>query len=120
VTHNAGHIASIGVAVYLAGEERVTCPNGTFMLHGVTNSPPPNQAFGAKWYREIHDGILDDESKINAILAERTSLSMEQLAATAETERKIDVETAISDGIAHQVAAVEIPEGVPVITVQTE
>jgi hypothetical protein len=50
VTHNAGHAASIGVAVFLAGEDRITCPNGSFMLHGVTSLPPANQSFGARWF----------------------------------------------------------------------
>lgn len=120
VTHNAGNVASIGVAIYVAGEERLTCANGTFLLHGVTNTPPPNQPFGAKWFRETHDGILADEARINSILAERTSLTAEQLAAHAETERKIDAETALTDGIAHRIEDIDIPQGVPVLTVPTD
>lgn len=119
VTHNAGDVASIGVALYLAGEERLTCPNATFLTHAVTHTPPPNQPFGAKWFRETHDGILADETRINAILAERTSLTPEQLAASAETERKIDAETAVTDGIAHRIQDIDIPEVVPVLTVST-
>jgi len=88
VTHNAGDVASIGVAIYVAGEERLTCRNGASMLHGVTNTPPPNPPFGARWYRETHDSILADEARINAILAERTSLTAEQLAAHAETSER--------------------------------
>lgn len=118
-THNAGDVASIGVAVYLAGEERITCSNSTFLTHAVSNTPPPNQSFGAKWFRETHDNILADEGRINAILAERTSLTTDQLAASAENERQIDAEAAVSDGIAHRIEDIDVPEGVPVLTVPT-
>jgi ATP-dependent protease ClpP protease subunit len=87
VTHNAGDVASIGLAVYLAGEERLTCANSSFLTHGVTNTPPPGQPFGAKWFSDTHTAILEDESRINAILAERTSLTADQLAASSERSR---------------------------------
>jgi len=119
VTHNVGNVASIGVAVYLAGDKRLACPNTTFVTHGVTNEPPPNQAFGAKWFRERHDGILADEATINSILAERTALNLEELAALAETEQTKDASTAVAEGIAHKIEDVDIPEGVPVLTVPT-
>ncbi len=119
VTHNSGNVASIGVAVYLAGEERLTCPNSSFVTHGVTNEPPPSQAFGAKWFRERHDGILADEAKINDILVERTSLTVEGLARFAETEQTKDAAAAVDEGIAHKIEDIDIPEGVPVLTVPT-
>ena len=42
-----------------------------------------------------------------------------QLAAHAETERKIDAETALTDGIAHRIEDIDIPQGAPVLTVRT-
>jgi ATP-dependent Clp protease, protease subunit len=117
VTHNTGNVASIGVAVYLAGDERLTCPHSSFLLHGVTNQPPEGQAFGAKWYREQHDGILTSEKKINAVLAEQTALTEQQLAKFAETEQTKDAEAAVKDGIAHRIEDVDIPDDAYVYTV---
>jgi ATP-dependent Clp protease, protease subunit len=117
VTHNTGSVASIGVAVYLAGDERLAAPDSTFLLHGVTNEPPGGQAFPAKWFREQHDSILGSEKKINAILAERTKLTENRLAKASEEETTTDADQAVKDGIAHRVELVDIPENVFVITV---
>jgi ATP-dependent Clp protease, protease subunit len=117
ITHNTGHIASIGVAVYLAGEERIAAPNSTFLLHGVTNQVPGEQQLSAKWFREQHDSIVSSERKINAILAERTSLDEEQLALCSETEQTKDAGAAVKDGIAHRIEPISIPEEAVVHTV---
>jgi ATP-dependent Clp protease protease subunit len=117
MTHNTGNVASIGVAVYLAGDERLACPHSTFLLHGVTNEVPPNQAFGAKWFREQHDNMLASEKKINAILADRTKLTEKQLARFAETEQTKDAEAAVKNGIAHRIEDIDIPKDAYVYTV---
>jgi ATP-dependent protease ClpP protease subunit len=120
ITHNTGSVASIGVAVYLAGEERLACANSTFFTHGVTNTPPPGQGFGAKWFRETHDSIIADQEQINRIMGERTSLDEEELNKRAEVDQTTDPETAVAEGIAHRIAEVEIPpDAAYVLTVQT-
>jgi ATP-dependent Clp protease protease subunit len=119
VTHNAGDVASIGVAVYLAGVERLVCPKAKFLTHGVTQTPPPGQPLGAKWLRETLAGVLGDEDRLNAILAERTSLTTDQLAESIEAEQTTNAETAVTQGIAHRVEDIDIPEDVPVLTVPT-
>lgn len=119
VTHNTGNVASIGVAVYLAGEERIACPHSSFLLHGVTNQTD-GQAYGAKWFREQHDSILVSETKINAVLAERTALTEGQLATFSESEQTKDANAAVEDGIAHRIEDVVIPPEAYVHTVQIE
>jgi ATP-dependent Clp protease protease subunit len=116
VTHNTGNVASIGVAVYLAGEERLTCPNSTFLLHGVTTGVEDGE-HRAKWFREQHDSMLATEQKINAILAERTALSEEELAAFAETEETKHAAESVDAGIAHRIADVDIPDEAYVHTI---
>lgn len=116
VTHNTGNVASIGVAVYLAGEERLTCPNSSFHLHGVTTTVDEGD-YQAKWFREQHDTALATERKINAILAERTSLSETELAAFAETEETKDAAEAVEVGIADRIEDVEIPDEAYVHTI---
>lgn len=120
VTHNTGSVASIGVAVYLAGDERLAAPNSTFLLHGVTNETPGGQAFAAKWFREQHDSILASEKKINAVLAENTKLTEKRLAKALEEETTVDAETAVKDGIAERIEPVQIPPEAVVVTVAIE
>lgn len=116
VTHNTGNVASIGVAVYLAGAERLTCKNSTFFLHGVKRGVDEGE-FEARWFREALDAMKASETKINAILAERTDLTKTQLAAFAQTEETKNAKEAVEVGIAHHVKDVEIPQGAIVHTV---
>jgi ATP-dependent Clp protease, protease subunit len=116
VTHNTGNVASIGVAVYLAGEERLTSKHSSFLLHGVSHQTEDG-AHGAKWFREQHDGLLASEAKINAVLAERTKLTVKQLARFSEVEQTKDEKTAVDDGIAHRIEDVVIPDDALVHTV---
>jgi ATP-dependent Clp protease protease subunit len=116
VTHNTGHVASIGVAIYLAGDERLTSSHSTFLLHGVSQHAD-DQPHGAKWYREQHDSLIASETQINAVLAERTSLTAKQLAKFSETEQTKDEKEAVKDGIAHRIEDVVIPDEAFVHTV---
>jgi Protease subunit of ATP-dependent Clp proteases len=117
VTHNIGTVASIGVPVYLAGEERIACPHSHFMLHGATSQVPAQQDFGAKWFREQHDSLLAGEARTNAILADRTNLSDDELAVRSETEQTLDADAAVEHGIAHKIEDVNIPEDAFIYTV---
>jgi len=109
VTHNAASVASIGVALYLAGEERLACPGSTFVLHGVTFEAYAGQLFDAAGLRERRESVLADEAKINAILGERTSLDAERLQRVAESEQTMGAEQAVEDGVAHRIEEIEIP-----------
>ncbi len=118
VTHNTSDVMSIGVAVYLAGDERLVCPDAKFLTHGVTHRTT-GQAFGAQWFGDTRKLILADEAKINAILADRTSLSLDELDAAAGTEHTHDADAAIANGIAHRKEDVDIPADALVLTVTT-
>jgi ATP-dependent Clp protease protease subunit len=116
ITHNMGHIASAGVVVYLAGQERLTCPHSTFLLHGVTRSVAEGD-FEAAWFRESLDDILATEAKTNAILSDRTRLTQKQLERFRESEETKGPEEAVKCGIAHRIADIDIPDDAVVYTV---
>jgi ATP-dependent Clp protease, protease subunit len=109
VTHNTGTVASIGVAVYLAGDERRACPGSSFYSHGVSSSVTPGEQLNSGRLKEIQQGIDADQATINRILGERTQLDEDELNRRSESETTIDPETAVDEGIAHFVADVEIP-----------
>lgn len=116
VTHNTGNVASIGVSIFLAGDERLACANSTFLLHGITNEVPASQAFGARWFRERHDAMLDNEARINQIIAERSKLKKAQLTKYAEVEETLDAQAAVDAGIAHRIEEIQIPPDATVLT----
>ncbi|HXR30935.1 MAG TPA: hypothetical protein VN752_07325 [Solirubrobacterales bacterium] len=97
--------------------ERVFCPafltisaaRFSGFTHGVSSTPPQGQSFGAKWFRETHDSILDDEARINRIMGERTHLDEEELNKRSEIEQTTDPETAVREGIAHRIEEINIP-----------
>jgi ATP-dependent Clp protease protease subunit len=109
VTHNTGTVASIGVAVYLAGDERLACSKSSFFTHGVTHTPPPGEGLTAKRLSELHDNVKADQEQINKIMGERTGLDEEELNKRSEVDKTTDPSTAVEEGIAHGVAEIDIP-----------
>jgi ATP-dependent Clp protease, protease subunit len=110
VTHNTGSVASIGVAVYLAGDERLACSSSSFFTHGVTNTPPPGEGLGAKRLTELHDSVNADQEQINRIMGERTKLDEAELNKRSEIDQTTDPQTAVDEGIAHRVEEIDIPD----------
>jgi ATP-dependent Clp protease protease subunit len=116
VTHNAGNVASIGVTVYLAGDERLACPHSTFMLHPVTIPAPPG-SLDSRFLGDRHRYVNSTAERINSILHEQTNLSTEDTAKSAEGEDVKDAKAAVQSGIAHRIEEIEIEAGAPLLTV---
>lgn len=111
ITHNVGNVDSIGNAIFLAGEERYCCPQSSFMFHGVAmNGQGP---MNANALQEKLDGLLSDERRISEVIAQRTSLSAEDIESMFLQGQTKDAAYAVSAGIVHEVRDVQIPPGVP-------
>ena len=115
ITHNVGNVDSIGNVVFLAGEERYSSPHATFMFHGVGFDIPGLTRFDEKLCRERLDGIRADQTRIAAVMCERTSLGKdeaERLFLEAQTK---DPDYARSKGIIQDIREIKIPDGAPFI-----
>jgi ATP-dependent protease ClpP protease subunit len=75
ITHNVGSVNSIGNVIFLAGSHRRACPHATFMYHGVGFDCFTPTRFEEKNLRERLGSIIADQSKIGAIIGERTKLT---------------------------------------------
>ena len=117
VTHNTGNVDSIGVAVYLAGAERLTCGISRFVLHGVTFTAYEGQTFDARAFGEQRDSIAGESERTNAVFRERTNLTEAQITEYAETEHTLNAEEALAAGIAARIEDVDIPDDAVVISV---
>lgn len=115
-THNVGNVDSIANAIFLAGTKRFACPHSTFMFHGVGFNAEAGKHFEEKLLRERLDGVLADQKRIGAILEERSTLSSAQIEPLFRDAQTKDAEYAVSAGIVHEVKDVELPAGVPVLT----
>jgi ATP-dependent protease ClpP protease subunit len=116
ITHNVGNVASIGNAVFLAGEERYASRHATFTFHGVGfRSAPGGGDLEEKYLQDLLAGIATEHKRIGAIFAERTQLTqqvIEGLFAQAQTK---DADYARSNGIIDEIREIEIPSGIPFI-----
>lgn len=115
VTHNVGNVDSIGNAIFLAGEVRYACPHSTFMFHGV-GFDGSGERLEEKILRERLDSLVADQSRIGAIIEERTNLTAEQVKPLFREAQTKDAAYAVGAGIVHEVRDVQIPPGSPIVT----
>lgn len=115
-THNVGNVDSIGNAVFLAGATRYAAPHSTFMFHGVGFNANPGQQLDEQFLRERLDGLLSDQKRIGAIIAEHTTLSEEEIANLFLLAQTKDATYASGCGIVNEVRDIQIPPGSPVVS----
>jgi ATP-dependent Clp protease protease subunit len=115
-TYNVGNVDSIGNAVFLAGEKRYACPNTTFMFHGVSFTTEAGKEFGEKLLTERLEGLMADQKRIGAVLEERTTLTSAQIEPLFLEAKTKDPDYAKRSGIIHDIKEVQIPPGVPVVS----
>jgi ATP-dependent Clp protease, protease subunit len=114
-THNVGNVDSIGNAIFLAGDHRIACPHSTFMFHGV-GVDVTGIRLEEKNLREFLGSIDADQRRIAAIIAERTKLGADDVAQLFREATTQNATYAVGAGIVDEVRDVEIPDGVPVLS----
>ena len=111
ITHNVGSVNSIGNIVFLAGSHRRACPHATFMYHGVGFDIYTPARFEEKSLRERLGSIVADQSKIGAIIGERTKLTEAEVANLFLEAQTKDTAFGLEKGVIHEVAGVNLPPG---------
>ena len=114
VTHNIGNVDSIGTVMFLAGEVRYSCPQSTFMLHGVSCSFPSGAQLFEKNFDERLSGLRSDQNRIKAVYADRTLIALEDAENYFLAESTLDAHAALDRGIIQEIRNVSIPNGSPV------
>ncbi len=115
-THNVGNVDSIGNAIFLAGEERFSCPQSTFMFHGVGFGTNPGERLEEKTLRERLDSLVSDQNRIAAIICERTRITPEDAAKLFLEAQTKNATYAASCGIINEIKDVQIAAGSPVVS----
>lgn len=110
---NVGSVDSIGIVIFLAGDERYTAPTGTFMFHGVTWNLP-QMPHGQKRLKEIVQSIETDEQRMAFIIRERTAFPSEDTERLFDQEAVKDADWALEHGFVHAIQAPVVAAGVPV------
>lgn len=116
ITHNVGNVDSIGNCVFLAGEQRFSCPNSTFMFHGVGfDVNGQHVRFDEKLLRERMGGVQADQARIGKVIVERSKIREEEVKGLFLEAVTKDPSYALDRGIVHEIRDVQIPKGSPVL-----
>jgi ATP-dependent protease ClpP protease subunit len=115
-THNVGNVDSVGNAVFLSGSKRYATATATFMFHGVGFSVGKGDRFEEKDLHERLDGILNDQKRIGTVISRHTRLTEEEIAGLFRQAQTKDANFAVDKGIVDEIREVQIPAGVPIIS----
>jgi len=115
ITHNMGNVDSIGNIVFLAGDERYSCPHATFTFHGVGFDITTPTRFDERFLRERIGSLKADQDRIGGVISERTGIpseEVEQLFLEAVTRNP---DYARTHGIIHDIRQAKVPDGAPLL-----
>lgn len=114
-THNIGNVDSIGSVVFLAGEKRYSCPQSTFMLHGVAfGTSGPAQFFERNLVERLAS-VRADQQRIKSIYTERANLTDVDAESYFMSEATLNADEAQERGLIHEIRQISIPAGSPVL-----
>jgi ATP-dependent protease ClpP protease subunit len=122
VTENTSEVASMGNAIYLAGDRRLAYPDAKFFLHPITIITNRGRFDIAglreerrKWERsgyppdilhELDMGIIRltcEETALRAVFEQRTKLTGSQVRSLVHEHRELDASEARAMGIVHEI-----------------
>lgn len=115
VVHNAGTIASIAVAVFLAAEERYCSQHGVFMIHPTSLSPQAGMT--AALLQSSLFGALADDQRTEDILRQRANIPDGILADRRTKDVHITPGEAVTYGLVQAVREFTLPQGHQILQV---
>jgi ATP-dependent Clp protease protease subunit len=115
ITHNLGNVDSIGLVIYLAGEERYACKHTTFMLHGVALQVPAPSSLFEKNFKDSLSRLTADQERIKGIYSERSNVTAEEAEGLFLDETTLSADEAVSRGIVHEIRSPSIAPGSPIL-----
>lgn len=117
IIHNVGIVNSIGNTLFLAGKERYATKTATFMFHGVGVPILQGQRLDEKALLEHLTRVRGEQRTIGRIISERTALSETEIAKLFREAQTKDVDFALEKGLIHEIRAVNIQAGCPIIPI---
>lgn len=117
ITHNVGVVQSVGIAIFLAGEERYANPGTTFMFHGVT-VPIQSSGIDESGLLALLDRVCSSQKQIANVLRERAGFSSDKTIHNLFTSHIThDTKFAKKHGIIQDVRQAKLASGHPVYVV---
>jgi ATP-dependent Clp protease, protease subunit len=114
-THNVGNVDSIGTVVFLAGERRYSCPQSTFMQHGVAFGFQGAATLFEKNLQEHLASVQADQLRIAEVYKERAGIAQDVAEGLFLGETRMSATDAKTLGLVHEIRDVSIPNGSPIL-----
>lgn len=108
-TFNIGNVDSIANILFLAGRNRISSRNATFMFHSVGFEGNANERLEEKNLLEKLDIIKSDHNRISSIIADRSGLSTRACLNLFKKQATRNTQWAVKHGIANSVGEFKIP-----------
>jgi len=118
-THNFGSVDSIGVVLYCGGSKRLSVPQATFLIHGIS-AHFGNVDLEEKQLEERIKGFMIDKENIAKVIAENTGKSVEAVEKAMLERTTLNPEEARSWGLVHEIKSQLFEAGSEVISIQFE
>ena len=109
IIHNIGTVASIAMAVYVAGSERKCSGHGVFMMH--PTEMPQQGNMRSERLQDLLNMALADDQRTEDILRQRTSIPDDTLSARRSREVFITPQQAVEFGLSDAVCDFTLPAG---------
>jgi ATP-dependent Clp protease, protease subunit len=116
VMHNTGNIDSIANVVFLSASTRLAAVHSSFMFHGVNWNFAANTGMNRGQLAETVSGLDASEAKIRGIIADRTTLTAEEIKSLFAQGETKSSEWALGKGIISAVKDPVIPKGAPFVS----
>lgn len=106
IMSSLGNIDSIGTIIFLAGEERNSPKNASFLFHGVKGTLGQVDHKGVK---EVQSSFEQSEQKIAGIISEATEITRDEIVSFFLQGETKDADYALSKGLIHRIEEVVLP-----------
>ncbi len=115
VMHNTGSIDSIANVIFLAADERWAAPQAGFLFHGINWGFGQGATLAWTQLQEVVSNFKAAETRVIAIIKERTALSEGEIAALFHQGESKDLAFAKSKGIIKDVRPAKVPPGATLV-----
>jgi ATP-dependent Clp protease protease subunit len=118
-THNIGSVDSIGVALYCAGQRRISVPQARFLLHPVSMNFRESANYEEPKLMELVKSLRVDMENCASVIAANTRQTKRHVLRAMLSRHTIDPERALEWGLVHEIRQELFAEGTEVVPIQS-
>ena len=118
-THNIGSVDSIGVALFCAGQRRISVPQARFLLHPVSMNFREGASYEEPKLMELVKSLRVDMGNCASVIAANTLQNKKNVLRAMLARTTLDPDRALEWGLVHEIRQDLFPEGTEVIPIQS-